>query len=92
MNFIFAIFASIVVSLISFIGAITLFLNERILQRVLLALVGFSAGSLIGGAFLHLLLESFNKKCDYLLPFGIVISGFTLFFYNGKIFVMASLS
>jgi len=84
MNFIFAIFASIVVSLISFIGAITLFLNERILQRVLLALVGFSAGSLIGGAFLHLLPESFNKKCDYLLPFGIVILGFTLFFIMEK--------
>lgn len=84
MNFIFAIFASIIVSLLSFIGAVTLFLNEKILQRILLALVGFSAGSLIGGAFLHLLPESFNQKCDYLLPFGIVISGFTLFFIMEK--------
>ncbi len=84
MNFILAISASVIVSLISFIGLITLLLNEKILQKILLALVGFSAGSLIGGVFLHLLPETFEGKENYILPFSIVIIGFTIFFLMEK--------
>jgi len=47
-----------VISLIAFVGALTLFLNEKLLNRILLALVAFSAGALIGGAFLHLMPEA----------------------------------
>lgn len=85
MNLVFAISASIFVSLISFVGLVTFILNEKILQRILLALVGFSAGSLIGGAFLHLLPESFaGGKDNFILPFGITIFGFTMFFILEK--------
>ena len=46
---------TIAISFISFIGALTLFIKEEILDNVLLLLVSLSAGALIGGAFLHLL-------------------------------------
>jgi zinc transporter ZupT len=46
------------VSLISLIGIFTLALNDKSLKKILLVLVGFSAGVLIGGAFLQLIPES----------------------------------
>jgi len=49
------------ISLISFVGAITLFLKEELLNKILLILVAFSAGALIGGAFLHLIPEAIEK-------------------------------
>ena len=50
--------ATFVVSLLSFVGVVTLALKEEALKKILLVLVGFSAGALIGGAFLHLLPEA----------------------------------
>jgi len=34
-----------IISLISFVGAITLILSEKLLKRLLLVLVGFAAGA-----------------------------------------------
>ncbi len=84
MNFVIAILASVIVSLISFVGIIALLLNENLLKKILLALIGFSAGSLIGGAFLHLLPETFEKGQDYIFSFSIVIISFTIFFLMEK--------
>ena len=50
--------ASIVVSLIAFIGILTLFFSDDVLKKIILPLVGLSAGALIGGAFLHLIPEA----------------------------------
>jgi zinc and cadmium transporter len=84
MNFFYAISSSIFVSLISFIGAVSLLFSEDLLKKILLILVGFSAGSLIGGAFLHLLPEGLDKMNDYNLTFLITISGIVLFFLMEK--------
>lgn len=46
------------ISLIAFVGSFALFLKERLLKKILLVLVAFSAGALIGGAFLHLMPEA----------------------------------
>ncbi len=43
------------VSLVSLIGVLTLTLGEKKLHKILLILVSLSAGTLMGGAFLHLL-------------------------------------
>ncbi|MDD5079741.1 MAG: ZIP family metal transporter [Candidatus Omnitrophica bacterium] len=83
MNFIWAISASIVVSLISFVGVVTLLLKENVLEKILLLLISFSAGALIGGAFLHLIPEAVEKSGQsgvYLF----VIVGFILFFILEK--------
>jgi zinc transporter ZupT len=46
------------VSLIAFMGILFIGMNENLLKRILKALVGFASGTLLGGAFLHLLLEA----------------------------------
>jgi len=78
-NFLWAVFSSLAVSLISLVGVLGFFLKEKLLNRILLILIGFSAGGLIGGAFLHLIPEALEKAgADFV--FLIVITGFILFF------------
>ncbi len=79
-NFFWAIGASIVVSLISLIGIVTLSLKDKFLDRILIALIGFSAGGLIGGAFLHLIPEALEKSKNNQDVFILTIAGFILFF------------
>lgn len=68
------------VSLISPIGIFSFFVRQKLLDRILLGLVGFGAGGLIGGAFLHLLPEALEKTHHGLGPFIGVIAGFVFFF------------
>ncbi len=49
------------ISLIAWVGSLTLFLREELLDKILLVLVALSAGGLIGGAFLHLLPEAISE-------------------------------
>jgi len=65
------------VSLISLVGIFTLTIKGNLLHKILFCLIGFSAGALIGGAFLHILPECLenNKSTtvfSYLI-FGIII-------------------
>jgi len=55
------ILSTFLVSLIAFIGILTLVLKEELLNKILLLLVAFSAGALIGGAFFHLVPEAIDK-------------------------------
>jgi len=50
------------VSLLSLIGITTLLIKDQFLKQILLVLVGFSAGALMGGAFLHLLPEALGRS------------------------------
>ncbi len=52
----------IIVSLISLAGIIALVLGENKINKMLLVLVSLSAGTLMGGAFLHLLPEAAEKQ------------------------------
>jgi len=52
----------ILISLASLIGLSTLSLSERRLKKIVLYLVSFSAGSLFGDAFFHLLPEASSKS------------------------------
>ena len=52
------IFGSVLlVSIVSLVGVVILSLNEKLLKRVLLYLVSFSTGALLGNVFLHFLPE-----------------------------------
>lgn len=72
-----AILASVLtVSLIALIGIVFIGLKENALKRVLMALIGFASGSLIGGAFLNLLPEAMaeiGEATCYYVVLGIVI-------------------
>ncbi|MBS7655124.1 ZIP family metal transporter [Candidatus Bathyarchaeota archaeon] len=74
----------ILVSFISLIGLFTLIIKEKVLNNILFSLVGFSAGALIGGAFIHLLPEALSQT-NSIVIFLYVILGFTLFFLLEKI-------
>jgi len=85
----YIILATIVVSLISFVGVITLTLKDQILNKILLILIGLSAGALMGGAFLHLLPETVESSEKFNVPllnlFLFVLVGFILFFLIEKV-------
>ncbi len=68
------------VSVLSFTGALSLIIKEKWLHKILIFFVSFSAGSLIGGAFFHLLPESLEGSDDMLKVFVYVLLGFCLFF------------
>jgi len=78
-GFVWALGASFVVSLISLVGIFSLLLKEDFLERVLILLIGFSAGALIGASFLHLLPEALEQSRDSGI-FIFVILGFIFFF------------
>jgi zinc and cadmium transporter len=76
--------ATFIVSLISFVGVVTLALKDKILTKILLILIGLSAGALMGGAFLHLLPEAVEKSSG-LDVYLFVLVGFILFFLIEKV-------
>ncbi|MBU0613620.1 ZIP family metal transporter [Patescibacteria group bacterium] len=74
-----------IVSLVSLIGILAISMNMERLKKGLLFLVSFAAGSLLGGAFIHLIPEIFKEsEHSEILPF-IVLLGFLLFFVLEKI-------
>lgn len=56
-NYVYIFGSVLVVSLISLIGILTLGLQEKKLRKILVYLVSFSAGALLGDVFLHILPE-----------------------------------
>ncbi|MCP6719328.1 MAG: ZIP family metal transporter [Patescibacteria group bacterium] len=70
------------ISLIAFLGSLTLFLKEELLNKTLLILVSFSAGTLIGNSFLHLIPEAIEMvEADQVFNlFLYVLLGFCVFF------------
>lgn len=72
--------ATIANSLVALAGAFTLFCSEKTLDRILFALVGFSAGALLAGAFFHLIIEALEAIGDSMVVFLFVFAGFIVFF------------
>jgi len=75
----------LVVSILSFIGIIGLLIKDKLLGKILLLLVGFSAGSLLGGALLHLIPEAIEQSSTKNVFFCVLV-GFTLFFITDRFF------
>lgn len=73
------ILSTIVVSLISLLGVLTLSLKEKILDKMLFYLVALSIGAMMGGAFLHLIPEAVEKAEGREDVFLYVLGGFFLF-------------
>ncbi|MEM4263936.1 MAG: ZIP family metal transporter [Candidatus Woesearchaeota archaeon] len=74
-NFIYALIATVIVSLLSFVGVVTLVLKRKLLESVVLVLVSFAAGALLGGAFFHLLPEALEEGGPvwFMLILGILV-------------------
>jgi len=74
------IISGLLMSAIALIGSLTLLLKPKTLERILIPLVAFSAGSLIGGAFFHMLPAAIEVNSNSLNIGIAVVSGFTVFF------------
>ncbi|MCZ6602300.1 MAG: ZIP family metal transporter [Planctomycetota bacterium] len=64
---------------LSMIGSVTLLLKQSTLEKVVLPLVAFSAGSLLGGAFLHMIPAAIEADGPSLSLFVWILVGFTFF-------------
>jgi len=72
--------SSLLMSVIALIGSFTLILKEETLQKILLPLVAFAAGSLIGGAFLHMIPAGIVKYGNNDIFYLWIVLGFLVFF------------
>ena len=72
--------SGLAMSAIALVGSVTLLLSERMLQRVLTPLVAFAAGSLLGGAFFHMIPAAATRLAADVLLYGLVLAGFAVFF------------
>lgn len=77
--------STFLVSLISLIGIFTLAIKEELLHKALFGLVGFSAGALIGGAFLHILPEALENTAATPVFYSLIL-GIVLFFLLERYF------
>ncbi len=75
----------VVVSLVSFMGALTLAIQIDKLKRILLFFVSFAAGALLGDAFIHLLPETFQETQAVFTSSLFILAGIVLFFILEKI-------
>ncbi len=66
-------------SAIALVGAITFALPKATRDRLILPLVAFSAGSLLGGALLHMIPEAVARNYGALSVYLWVVAGFTAF-------------
>ncbi|MBU1681794.1 ZIP family metal transporter [Candidatus Micrarchaeota archaeon] len=79
-EFFWIIGAAIIDALLGFIGVFSLWISKANMEKLSHILMAFAAGSLLGGAFLHLLpesLESFNPESVLLFT----LAGFVLFIF-----------
>ena len=72
--------SSLLMSAIAMVGSVTLLLNATTLQRILLPLVAFAAGSLIGGAFFHMIPAGLDAYGNNSWFYGWILLGFCVFF------------
>jgi len=84
MTLLWIIIATIIDGLAALVGAFTLSLKKDTFNKILMALVAFSAGALIAGAFFHIMPESLEEGVEPMNLFIIVIFGFALFFIFEK--------
>ncbi len=84
MEWLYALGSVVLISLISLVGVITLSLNERLLRKLIFALVAMSVGALFGDAFIHLLPEAYEEAPGSIMPSIYVLTGIIGFFILEK--------
>ncbi len=78
-TFLWILLSGLLMSAIAMVGSVTLLLSQRVLKKVLLPLVAFAAGALIGGALFHMLPAAINQLENVSLTFQYFALGFIVF-------------
>jgi len=81
----YSILSVVIVSLVSLIGIFALSIRVEKLKKILILLLAFSAGALMGDAFIHLIPEIVNEAGFGLNVALYVLSGILLFFILEKV-------
>ncbi len=76
--FIYALLVGLADTLLGFVGIFTLGLSKKTFDELISTLIAFAAGSLLGGAFFHLIPESI-VKIKPLMASVVLITGFLVF-------------
>lgn len=72
--------SGIAMSLVALVGLVTVVMPRPVLERLLLPLVALAAGSLLGGAFFHMLPEAVDALGNQLRVYVWLVAGFVTFF------------
>jgi len=84
MTFIYILLATSIISLISIVGVFTLYFHPKVLKGKLVLLISLAAGSLMGGAFFHLLPEAGKNLAPDNLYIGVIVA-FVIFLLIEKV-------
>lgn len=79
--------STLLVSSISLIGIFFLSMSEKLFRKLLLMLVSFASGTLLGGAFLHLIPEALSSEAlsaESENMFIVILTGILVFFLLEK--------
>ncbi len=71
--------SSLLMSAIALVGSVTLLLKPSTLERIILPLVSFAAGSLIGGAFFHMIPAGITQMGSTTAFYCWILAGFIVF-------------
>jgi len=78
------ILVTIINGFLALVGAVTFVFSKKVLNKILLFLVAFATGALLGGALFHLIPESLEEIKAY-TTILLIIAGFTIFYLIEKI-------
>ena len=78
-SFVAIVIGGVLMSAIALVGSVTLLLSKETLERILRPLVAFAAGSLLGGAFFHMLPAAAENGLPPITSALGVMTGFSLF-------------
>jgi len=76
----YIILSSILLALVSLIGAIAVLISRKKFNQTIPYLVAFSAGALLGGAFFYLIPESVEALGNENITYLLIIAGLALFY------------
>jgi zinc and cadmium transporter len=78
-TFLWIFLSGILMSAIALIGSVTLVLREETLKKLLLPLVALASGTLLGGAFFHMIPAAVDKRGTHLSIYVWIRIGFAMF-------------
>ncbi|MDR2824688.1 MAG: ZIP family metal transporter [Prevotellaceae bacterium] len=71
--------STFLVSLVSFVGIFLISVKGKTFSQLLLWLICFAAGALIGNCFFHLIPETYHSISNLTLAAGLIVGGFLFF-------------
>lgn len=74
-------------SAIALSGGLLIVIGDKILSFLLMPLVAFAAGSLLGGACFHMMPLALMTAKDIHLVFVFLVLGFVIFFFWSNFFI-----